>query len=205
MSYKATRPDGTDFYSGEVDYAAALRSGETLRHPEKFRRNDPETYFSVATSPTDCTGMNWPCRLFVVELVGRAFRNDSLPNKRCCKALRVIEERPAHEALGPQGPEVVVLLKRCETLTREEVQGLHAAWAAARDAAGAAAWAAARNAASTTGRDAAWAAAMCAAKGAGKDATRAAARAAARAVVVQDLISQEHFNTLYGPWKKAIK
>ena len=26
--YKATRPDGTDFYSGLVDYAAALASGE---------------------------------------------------------------------------------------------------------------------------------------------------------------------------------
>ena len=28
MTYwKATRPDGTDFYTGEVDYAAALTSG----------------------------------------------------------------------------------------------------------------------------------------------------------------------------------
>ena len=28
--YKATRPDGTDFYTGTVDYGAALASGEPL-------------------------------------------------------------------------------------------------------------------------------------------------------------------------------
>ena len=29
--YKATRPDGTDFYTGTVDYGAALASGDTIR------------------------------------------------------------------------------------------------------------------------------------------------------------------------------
>lgn len=30
--YKATRPDGTDFRTGTIDYAAALRTGEIIRH-----------------------------------------------------------------------------------------------------------------------------------------------------------------------------
>ena len=95
--YKATRPDGTDFRTGTIDYAKALETGEVIRHPEKFKRNNPSTYLSVSITPTDCTGMRWPCRLFRVEAVGRKFKNDGLENKRCCSAIRVVEELPAHE------------------------------------------------------------------------------------------------------------
>lgn len=183
--YKATRPDGTDFRTGEIDYGAALKSGETIEHPEKFVRNEPSTYFSVSTSPADCTGMRWPCRLFRIEPVGRAWRNDEMPNKRCCSRLRVVEELPAHEALGPQGEEVAALIERCGTLTVDELERLAVAWVAAR----AAAWSAARDAA----WDAAWVAARVAAWG-----------DAALALVTRDLISQEHFDTLYGPWAQVI-
>ena len=66
--FKATRPDGRDFYTGTVDYAGALASGETLVHPSPHKRG-ASGYWSVATVPTDCTGMSWPCRLFEVEPV----------------------------------------------------------------------------------------------------------------------------------------
>jgi hypothetical protein len=141
--YKATRPDGTDFRTGTIDYAAALISGEVLRHPAKRVKNDPGTYLSVATVPTDCTGFRWPCRLFEVEAVGRPLLADGLPNKRAVSALRVVRELPAHEVFGPQGEQVVALIDRAKGLTGTEVTAL----AAARDAAWDAAWDAARAAA----------------------------------------------------------
>ena len=175
--YKATRPDGTDFRTGTIDYAGALASGEVITHPAKFVRNDPATYLSVSTVPSDCTGMSWPCRLFVVEPLGRAYRNDDLPNKRCCRALYVIEERPAHEALGPQGEEVAALIERCRTLTMQETLDLGAAWGAARDAA--------RDAARGAARGAAWGAVL--------------------ALLTRGLIAPEQFDLLYGPWRKVIE
>ena len=190
--YKATRPDGTDFRTGTVNYAKALETGEVLKHPEKLQRNQPSTYFSVSISPTGCTGMSWPCRLFRVEAVGRAFKNDGLENKRCCSSLRVVEELPAHEALGPQGEEIAVLIERCRTLTFDEAKELHAARDAAWDAARGAAW------------DAAWDAARDAARGAAWDAARGAAWGAALALIAKDLITPEQFDFLYAPWKKVI-
>ena len=210
--YKATRPDGTDFRTGTVNYAEALETGEVLRHPEKMERNKPSTYFSVSISPTDCTGMKWPCRLFRVEPAGRAIKNDDLENKRCCSKLRVVEELPAHEALGPQGQEIVALIERCRTLTYEEGENLGAARDAARGAAWGAAWDAAwdaardaaRGAARDAARDAAWGAAWGAARDAAWDAARDAARDAALALIAKDLITPEQFDLLYVPWKKVI-
>ena len=203
--YKATRPDGTDFRTGTINYAKALETGKVLKHPKKRERNDPSTYFSVSISPTDCTGMEWPCRLFRVEAVGRAIKNDHLENKRCCSSLRVVEELPAHEALGPQGKEVAALIERCRALTYDEARELVAAWDAAwgaardaaHDAAWGAAWAAAWAAAWDAARDAAWGAAW----GAAWD----AARDAALALTAKDLITPEQFDLLYGPWRKVME
>ena len=179
--YKATRPDGTDFRTGTVNYAEALKTGEVLEHPAKFKRNEPSTYFSVSISPTDCTGMRWPCRLFVVEAVGRKYKNDSLKNKRCCSKLRVVEELPSYEALGPQGEEIAALIERCRTLTHDEARELDVARDVARDAARGAVW------------DASW------------DAAWGAAWGAALALLAKDLITPEQFDVLYGPWKKVIE
>ena len=193
--YKATTPNGTDFWSGTIDYAAALETGEIIEHRATMIRDDPSTYLSVSIHPTNCTGMRWPCRLFRIEPVGRTLTaiNDS---KRCCHALRVIEERPAHEALGPQGEQVAALIERARALTADEVGGL----SAARDAA----WAAARNAARAAARNAARNAARDAARAAARDAAWAAARDAILAVLARDLISPEQFDVLYGPWREVI-
>lgn len=204
--YKCTRADGTDFRTGTIDYAAALASGEVITHPaRRLRPGDASTYLSVSVAAADCTGFQWPCRLFRVEPVGKAVPDPDIPSKRCVKALRVVEELPAWQALGPNGEAVVSLIDRARTLTRDETYrmaaGRAAAWGAARvaawDAARAAAWAAALVAAWDAARDAAW------------DAAWVAARDAAWALVARDLIrqsgfTQSHYDTLTRPWATVI-
>jgi hypothetical protein len=72
-------------------------------------------------------------------------------NKRAVSALRVVEELPAHLALGPNGEQVATFIERCATITPDQWKRVAAAWgaawAAAWDAAGAAAGDAARAAA----------------------------------------------------------
>ena len=143
--FKATRPDGTDFRTGTIDYGAALASGEVARHPSARKlRDKPETYLSVSVVAADCTGFSWPCRLFRVEPIGRVMGAGKVPltaspNKRAVSALRVVEVLPAWQALGPNGEAIAALIKRCGTLTVDQIERLvaarDAAWAAARDAA----------------------------------------------------------------------
>ena len=173
--YKATRPNGTDFYSGAIDYAAALASGEVVRHPGKRTRDDASTYLSISVEPADCIGFSWPCRLFRVRPVGRTIRASVSPNKRAASALRVVEEMPAHMALGPNGEAVAAFIDACGRLARDDWQKVAAASAAASAAAGAAAW------------DAAW----------------DAARDAARVAVVRDLITARQYDVLTQPFVDA--
>ena len=194
--FKATRPDGTDFYTATVDYAAALESGEPL--PELSGGEFPGTgWYHVGVQSTSCAGMSWPCRLFVVEPVGLEHVG---AEKAGCRSLRVVEERPAHEVFGPQGVQVVELLNRCASLTagegRQMVAARSAAWDAAMDAA--------RSAARDAARDAAMDAVRSAARDAAWDAAMDAVRDAAFALVVRDLISEEHYATLTGPWASVI-
>jgi hypothetical protein len=187
--YKATRPDGTDFHTGTVDYGSALLTGDPLVHPtagsEDFARDDATFYFSVATVPTDCTGMSWPCRLFEVEPIGETWQPDvrGLPNKVACLSLRVVRELDAVDAFGPQGAQLRDLIGQAANVTKSQARELAAARVAARVAAGVAAWVAAgvaaRVAAWVAARDAAWVAAGVAAGVAARDAAWVAAGVAA--------------------------
>src|SRR5690606_19006656 len=156
-------------------------------HPtsKKRTKDDPSTYLSVATVPTDCTGFRWPCRLFRVRGVGRAMTATDLPNKRGFLSIDVIEELPAHEAFGPQGEHVVALIERAARLTRDEEVQLAASRAKAASAAVNDASYAAWDAAEDAGREAAAYTAWIAA--------RYAAGVAARALVVRDLIGSSGF------------
>ena len=145
--YKCVRPDGTDFYSGSVLWApeSIPEGGWLVTHPtsDRLSLGDAGTYLSVATVPTDCTGMQWPCRLLEVVPAGRqVLRTADLPNKRVSVAWRVVQELPAWQALGPQGRQVAAIIERAATLNNYEVRRL--ADACARAAARAAAWDAAR-------------------------------------------------------------
>ena len=189
--YKAVRPDGTDFYSGRIRWD---RVGEIVEHPDPGT-DDAKGYLSVSVSPTDCTGMEWPCRLFEVEPVEGVpvwEPTPSLPSKRASHAWRVVRELPAHEALGPNGVEVVAFLDLLPTLTNTQWDAARAAyrgtvWVAAREAV----WVAARVAA----REAVWDAA--------REAAGDAAGDAARALVVRDLITTTQFDTLTAPMRAA--
>ena len=196
--FKAVRMDGTDFYTGIVRWLPPLAGslpvgGLIVRHPTARKRTtgDAAHYLSVATVPTDCTGMEWPCRLARVERTRAAVWQpdpDGLPNKAASWQWRVVEELDATLTLGPQGREVAALIERAARLTDDEVAGLATAWYATGDDA----WYAARY----TTRDAAW------------DAARYAARYAvwyaARALTVRDLISTECYDTLTRPWASVI-
>ena len=196
--YKATRPDGTDFYSGTILYEV----GKTVR-PKKHSSPSicgPGVLHAADVPAMTLVGGSWPCRLF--EVAGKPFVGFDAehPHKAGFKQLRVVREVDAHLALGPNGVEVARLIESCRSITPEQAKNLRAAWDAAR----AAAWDAARAAARDAARDAAWAAARAAAGAAAgaaaRDAVRAAVRDAARALVVRDLITPEQFDTLTGPW-----
>ena len=202
--YKATRPDGTDFKTGTIDYGAALETGDVVRHPSPAEDiGHPYTwasrYLSVATVATDCIGFRWPCRLFEVEAVGEAYRDDFYSNKRRVAALRVTKELPAHEVFGPQGAEVVEIIARVKRLTEDEARRLYEAWCACDGDA----WLAARTAATTSARTAAWDAAWSAVYPVWGTPWDTASHAAL-ATLTKDLISEEHYNILMKPWKEVI-
>jgi hypothetical protein len=220
--YKATRPDGWDFVTGATfNYASALRSGEVVRHAAKRKvRDDPSTYISVSISPSDCTGFRWPCRLFLVEPVGRVMSSklSVSRNKRAVSALCVVEELPAWQAFGPNGEAVVTIIDRLMRLTNDELRDLAAAWnaawkdaaerAAMRSATWGAAWGAAQSAMRAAAQavewvttwDAEWANPWTGPVSAGDAAT-----AAAIAELVRDLITPAQYDLLIGPWREVIR
>ena len=210
--YKATRPDGTDFYTGTIDYGAALASGDTIRLDSDETEFPGPGWLHLATVPTACVGMSWPCRLFEVEPVGDVHHDEDHPHKIGCREVRVLRELPAHEAFGPQGEQVAALIERARCLTAAEIKRLHAAWyaaraaarAAARDAAWDAAWYAARNAARNAAGYAARDAAGYAARNAARNAAWDAAWDAAWSLVARDLISTDAYDTLTRPWGEVI-
>ena len=193
--WKAVRPDGTDFFSGKVRWLPPAgeplpEGGLIVRHPTATTPSFGDyaaDYLSVSTEPTNCTGMQWPCRLALVEAVDTAVWTPdatALPNKRAAVAWLVTAEVDAWQALGPQGREVVAIIDRARMLTTDELRQLGAARVAARDAA--------RDAARVAAWDAAWGAA------------RAAARDAALATLVRDLITPKQHDLLMAPWRTVI-
>jgi hypothetical protein len=202
--YKATTLAGTDFRTGTINYGNALMDRSTIVHPSSTEivANYPSTYLSVSVEPAETLiGGAWPCRLFVVEPVGEVLDNLSASRyKRACLSLRVVEELPAHLALGPNGARVAALIERGKSITYAEAQRMDAAWDAAWGAASHAAWGAARDAA----RGAAWGAASHAAWGAARGAARGAAWGAALAELVRDLITDAQYRKLAGPWLTVV-
>ena len=202
--YKAIRPDGTSFHDPSFRWVpeSGTVEGIVVTHPHPHDRG-PSGWLSVATVPTDCTGMRWPCRLLELTSVeGRPVTAPlkDLPNKRAASAWLVMRELPATDALGPQGAEVAAILDRVSRLTGDEARRLAAARNAARDAAGSSAWSAARAAAWGAVR----AAARDAAGSSAWSAARDAARAAAWAALTRDLITTEQYDTLTAPWREVI-
>ena len=216
--YKAVRPDGTDFYTGETQWAPpeGHEAPWIVYHPsgcQEVPSTHPRDFLSVATVPTDCTGMAWPCRLLQVRPVegypavatpgGKKF-----PNRVAATAWEVTAELDPRLALGPQADQLLTLFDTAERLTGGKLRDLAAAWTASMTAA----WDAAMEAAGTAAMDAAmeaagtaaWEAAMYAAGTAAGNAAWNAAYDAAEALVLRDFLAQEHYETLTSPWASVI-
>ena len=190
--YKATRTDGTSFHDAKTTWTV----GETVKINRLDRRKTMcgTGILHASDAPGESlVGGSWPCRLFEVE--GEPVAQEG--HKFGFHELTVVRELPAWQALGPNGEAVAAPIEQVRSLTSEHAQRLasawRAAWRAAWDAARYAAWDAARDAAWGAARNAAWYAAA------------GMAGDAAAALVVRDLISDEQFQVLYGPWASAME
>ena len=142
--YKAVRPDGTDFYTGEVQWAPpdGCEAPWIVCHPsgrQEVPSTRPSDFLSVATAPTDCTGMAWPCRLLQVRPVeghpvATPDRQKS-PNRAVATAWEVVAELDPRLALGPQADQLIALFDTAERLTGDKLRDLAAAGYATRRAA----------------------------------------------------------------------
>jgi len=196
--YKATEPDSVSFRDGVTKW----RVGRITRLDGK-----PGTQLCRAGLLHASTelgevlvGGSWPCRIFEVEPRSKLVTAPEHPYKVGGTAWKVMRELPSWMALGPNGESVAAHIERCKTLTEAEAVQLAAAWSASWSAAGYAAWDDARHAAHAAYvAHAAYAAANAAAH-----AAEDAVRDAAGALVVRDLITEEQFDTLYGPWASVI-
>ena len=103
------------------------------------------------------------------------------------------------DRFGPNTAQVEAFLGVLRGLSGEQVETARADWDAARDAD----WYAARDAARDAARGPALVAARAAARDTVWDAVWGPAWDAAVALVVRDLISQEHFDTLTAPMRAA--
>ena len=125
--YKAVRPDGGSFHDPTFRWlpedGVVPDGGWLVKHPApaaRIGRGSDATadgYLSVSTEPADCTGFKWPCRLLLVEPVGRPALDDSYPHKRRVRAARVVGETDAWRAFGPNGEQVVAFLGVLPTLS----------------------------------------------------------------------------------------
>ena len=180
MTYwKAVREDGTDFYSGTVRWAPEQgdipAEGIAVAHPTSTAwGEDHSTHLCASTSPTDCTGFKWPCRLLEMEPVAEV--HEHAGSKVSALSWRVVRELPAMQALGPQGAAVAALIDGLRRLDAEALARLADARVAA--------WEAARGAVRVAARDAAW--------------------VAAGALVVWDLIDPAQRTTLTAPIRPAL-
>ena len=208
MTYwKAVREDGTDFYSGTVRWAPEQgdipAEGIAVAHPTSTAwGEDHSTHLCASTSPTDCTGFKWPCRLLEMEPVAEV--HEHAGSKVSALSWRVVRELPAMQALGPQGAAVAALIDGLRRLDAEALARLADARVAAWDAVWGTVRVAARGAVRVAARDAAWDAVREAGRDAAWVAARDAAWVAAGALVVWDLIDPAQRTTLTAPIRTAL-
>lgn len=202
--FKAIRPDGASFHN--KGFMWSTEPGGLTTHPKHGESGGgAENYLSVSTVVTDCTGCRWPARLLLVEPVGVVFKPDTnLPNKVAGRSFRTVKELDPLLLLGPQGRELVELFARAKDLHARDTPW-DTVWGTARDDAWGdawdSAWHSARDAAGFAARNAAWDAAWFAAVSPVGD--------AAGTLMIRDLINpsgftQEHYDLLTTPWRKAV-
>ena len=202
--YKAVRPDGTDFYSGTVQWVPEQgeipAEGIIVTHPTSTEwEEDHSTHLCASAAPADCTGFEWPCRLLEVEPVDEVHHHAR--NKWSALSWRVVRELPATEALGPQGEAVVALVDGLGRLSAAQLAAGDAALGAFLHVARDAARIAARFTSRIAAQDAAWDAAT---DTAAWVAVLDAAGDTTDALVVWDLIIPEQRDILTAPIRTTL-
>lgn len=227
--YKAVQQNGTDFYSGRVDYASLCGTDQTLPPLPKvngrYGHDGPrcctgDVYHASVAKADTLIGGSWPCRLFEVE--GEPVAEED--TKRGFYTLKVVRELPAHEALGPSGVALLALFAEIESLTWEQAERAPIQWeSSAPDDAGVMELVSdnARYQAQDSDRGAALDVVEPYVSGLvltrlpystshmTKDVTirgraRFAAKMAARALVVKDMVDDYDFTLLTAPWNKVM-
>ena len=102
---------------------------------------------------------------------------------------------------GPNSAQVEALLEKIKTITPEPAKALDAPW----DAPWKAVWGAGREAGREAALEAALEAAWVAVRETAWDAGWVAVRDAVLVTVTKDLISEDDFNILYGPWASVME
>ena len=217
--FKAVQPDGTDFYTGTVQWvpeSGIPSEGFAVTHPTSTVWGVlHSTHLCASTSPTDCIGFRWPCRLLAVEPLTEIHRH--VGTKVSALSWRVVRELPATQALGPQGEAAAAFIDGLRRLDAESLARLadaardpawstawSTAWYAARDTARDTARIAARDAAWEAARKVTWAITWDIARDSTRDAARDAARDASVALVVWDLIDPDQRDILTAPIRTAL-
>ena len=106
---------------------------------------------------------------------------------------------------GPQTAEVKKLIEKIKTITPEQAKALDAPWDAPWKAVWGAVWTAAIGAGREAALEAALEAAWVAVRETAWDAGWVAVWDAVLVTVTKDLISEDDFNTLYGPWASVME
>lgn len=132
--YKAVRPDGSSFFDPKFKWipkrGTIPAEGIEVKHQTSTQvRQTAASYLSASTAPTDCTGMEWPCRLLRIEhITGTPLpvvpSYIILPNKVASTSWRVVEELPANQVFGSNGEAVVEFLEYITKATSKELDVL---------------------------------------------------------------------------------
>ena len=132
--YKAVRPDGSSFFDPTFKWVPKRGTipaeGIEVKHQTSTQVGlTAASYLSASTAPTDCTGMEWPCRLLRIEhITGTplpvAPNFYTLPNKVASTSWRVVEELPANQVFGSNGEAVVEFLEYITKATSKELDVL---------------------------------------------------------------------------------
>ena len=208
--FKAVQPDGTDFYTGTVQWvpeSGIPTEGFTVNHPTSTEWGERHsTHLCASTSPTGCEGFRWPCRLLEVEPASGVHEHDG--TKVSALSWRVVRELPATQAFGPQGEAVAALIDGIGQLDDDSLNWLASAGGITHAVvARHAARCAAARAASDANRFAAWAIARLTAGEAAWDAggfPQPAAEDAAGVLVVWDLITPDQRDILTAPIRTTL-
>ncbi|MEV6403930.1 hypothetical protein AB0M58_13425 [Streptomyces bobili] len=129
----SARPDRLWIALPITDEHSTVQVGETIELSTEEIEADDNAFFKVFTSPTETLFSLEPWRLLEVAPIGTTVQV-SLPGHPFhpywfgIRALRVLREAPAWQALGPQGKAVLDLVMQAYDITAWQAGELAAHW-----------------------------------------------------------------------------